>query len=122
MSKELEFQDDNIEWLEDDIVKIQTKPGMYIAYLGKAAAFHLTKELINNAIDECKNKKSPAKNVNIIYDKSIDTLTITDDGRGISPDDLKLVCTKLNSGSKFTRSDGVATGGENGVLKCRIVQ
>lgn len=111
------FQDDIMSWEENDIDKIKLKTGMYISYVGEKGALHLCKEVIQNAIDECANKKSPAKNIHIILDLDTDTISVEDDGRGIPEDNfpLDILCTKLNSGSKFTREQGGASSGENGV-------
>ena len=57
------FKDDKFDYIESDIEKIQRKSGMYISYVGKKGALHLTKELIQNAIDECENVNSPCKNI-----------------------------------------------------------
>jgi DNA gyrase subunit B len=106
-----------MEYIENDIEKIQMKTGMYISYVGWRGALHLGKEVIQNAIDECANPKSPAKNIHITLDLDRDRLTVEDDGRGIPEDDfpMDVFCTKLNSGSKFTREQGGASSGENGV-------
>ena len=110
------YVDDKMQYIEDDIAKIQLKTGMYISYVGKKGALHLAKEVIQNAIDEAANPKSPAKNINITLDLTRDMITIEDDGRGIPEDDfpMDILCTKLNSGSKFTREQGGSTSGENG--------
>lgn len=112
-----EFVDDKLEFIESDIKKIQMKTGMYISYVGEKGATHLAKEIIQNAIDECDNPNSPAKNIIITIDLLEDSITVEDDGRGIPEDTfpLDIVCTKLQSGSKFTREQGGKTAGENGV-------
>jgi len=110
------FIDDKIEHIESDIKKIQTKPGMYIAQIGSAGALHLCKELINNAIDECINKNSPADVIDIFLDEGENEITVSDNGRGIPFDNMLVVCTTLQSGSKFTREgSGANSAGENGV-------
>lgn len=111
------FIDDKMEYIENDIDKIKMKTGMYISYVGEKGALHLCKEVIQNAIDECANPKSPAKNINIILDIAENSLSVEDDGRGIPEDDfpMEILCTRLNSGSKFTREQGGASSGENGV-------
>ena len=111
------FKDDVMEYIESDIDKIKMKTGMYISYVGEKGALHLAKEVIQNSIDECANPKSPAKNINIALDLLSDTISVEDDGRGIPEDKLPMdiLCTRLNSGSKFTREQGGASSGENGV-------
>ena len=117
------FIDDKIEHIESDIEKIQTKPGMYIAQIGSMGALHLCKELINNAIDECINKNSPANNIDIFLDEGENEITVSDNGRGIDFKNLILVCTTLQSGSKFTREgSGANSAGENGVKSCAYIQ
>ena len=91
---------------------------MYISYLGSRGSLHLAKELINNAIDECINDNSPADTIDIYLDEAENTITVSDNGRGIPPESMEIACTTLQSGSKFTRSGGNATAGENGVNNC----
>lgn len=110
---------DEITHIEDDIEKIQTKPGMYISYLGNRGARHLSFEVINNAIDECINKNSPGDTIDITYDISTDILTVEDNGRGLPPQSMRIACTKINAGSKITRESSGTSAGENGVgLTC----
>lgn len=110
------FIDDRIEHIESDIEKIQTKPGMYIAQIGSMGALHLCKELINNAIDECINMNSPANVIDIFLDEGENEITVSDNGRGIPFENMMVVCTTLQSGSKFTREgSGSTSAGENGV-------
>jgi DNA gyrase subunit B len=109
------FVDDKIDWKEDDIEKIQTKPNMYISYLGSRGVLHLSKEVINNMIDECINPNSPGNDIDIILDEVENTLTVSDNGRGIPFEKMEVVCTKLQAGSKFTREGSGGSAGENGV-------
>lgn len=116
------FVDEKILYIENDIEKIRTKPGMYISYLGEKGALHLVKETVNNAIDECVNPKSPGKTVKILFHDYLNMVTISDDGRGLPIDMAEIVCTKIQSGSKFTRDAEVIdvykksfSAGENGV-------
>lgn len=112
-----EFKDDKLEYIEDDIKKIQQKSGMYISYTGARGALHCAREIIQNGIDESLNKNSPCDEIIVEHDELSDRLTVEDNGRGIPENDypLDIVCTKLQSGSKFTREAGGASSGENGV-------
>jgi len=111
-----QFVDDIIDHKEDDIEKIQTKPNMYISYLGRRGSLHLAKEVINNMIDECINTNSPGNDIDIYLDEVDNTLTVSDNGRGIPFDKMEVVCTKIQAGSKFTREgSGGGSAGENGV-------
>jgi DNA gyrase/topoisomerase IV subunit B len=109
-------QDDKMVYIESDIEKIRVKSNMYIHEVGDQGSYHLGREVIQNAIDECNNPKSNGSIVRISYDKDTDVLTCEDDGRGFPEDTYKLdiYCTTLQSGSKFFR-DGAKTSGEFGV-------
>lgn len=101
-------------YIESDIEKIQTKTNLYLRSYGPKGAFHLTKELIQNGIDEVSDSNSPGCLVRVTYDVMTDTLTVEDDGRGFPEADypLEIFCTKLQSGSKFMRDDDTDTAGE----------
>ena len=43
--------DDKFVNVTNDIEKVQTKPTMYISYIGDRAFLHLTKEIINNGVN-----------------------------------------------------------------------
>lgn len=101
---------------EDDLEKVQLKPNMYIQKFGSLGTFHLSKECIQNSIDELEDPNTNGSHIKIIYDKKIDKLYVEDDGRGIPEENypIDIVCTKLQSGSKFFRENG-NTSGEFGV-------
>ena len=114
--KEVKIVFDDFQDIEDDIEKIQTKPGMYIGYHGPKAAEHLSHEIINNSIDELVSPKSVGNHIWIEYDIDTDTLTVEDDGRGFqSEDTLRKACTKIQAGTKMTREQSGNSAGENGV-------
>ena len=97
-----------------DIEKVQAKPTMYISYTGHRATLHLTKEMVNNAIDEYMNENSIGDgSINIHYDEAENMIFVEDTGRGIPFDELENACTILHSGTKMLR-EHANTGGENG--------
>lgn len=108
------IEDDIYDWREVDLEKIQEKPSQYIGELGSVGALHITKETINNAIDECTNEKSPGKIINILFAEKDNNITVKDDGRGIPFDKMEVVCTILQSSTKFTREQSGTSAGENG--------
>lgn len=113
----MDYRDDKIEHIEDDVEKIQVRTGMYISYKGYKGALHLTKEVINNAIDELTNLeaiKIGSGAIDIHYDENTNTITVIDDGRGLPFEDVIKVSTKLQSGSKFRRQYNKKSAGENG--------
>lgn len=90
---------------------------MYIHEYGKAGAFHLAREIIQNCFDETLDDNSPGNKIEINYDRATDMLTSIDNGRGFSEVDysMDVFCTTLQSGSKFFRDAGSNSSGEFGI-------
>lgn len=107
-------QDSVMMYIEDDIEKIQLKTNLYIKAYGFEGAFHLVKEIVQNSIDELKNPKSLGTYISVTIDRLEDSITVEDDGRGISETEypLDICCTKIQAGSKFMRDDGELSAGE----------
>jgi DNA gyrase/topoisomerase IV subunit B len=120
MSEELKkvvpFTDDVVEHREDDLDKIKEKPSMYIGKIGSAGSLHLFKEVFNNMVDECTNPNSPGNEIDVLFDETENKVTVSDNGRGIPFENMLLVCTKLQAGSKFTRKGSGGSAGENGKM------
>ena len=110
-------KDSKMYYLEEDIQKIQVKTNMYINEYGKAGAFHLAREIIQNNFDECLDEDSPGNEILITYDRATDILVSTDNGRSFNEQEygMEVFVTRLKSGSKFFRNSGAASAGEFGV-------
>ena len=77
------FIEEEMQVMENDLDKIRTTPGMYISSIGESGALHLSKECINNNIDECLNVNSPAENIYICLNEDENIFSSEDDGRGL---------------------------------------
>lgn len=115
-------------YTEDDLKKVQTKTNLYIQKYGDMGIYHLFKEAAQNGIDEYIDPacisflKALGESIkklvlHITHDRITDRVTIEDNGRGIPEEDypIDIVCTKLQSGSKFYRDQGGKSSGEFGV-------
>ena len=100
-----QYKDDKFVHLTSDIEKIRKRYRLYISYSNELAALEVTKEILFNAIDECKNPRSPANKIHIEFDERDGFITISDNGRGIPTDILEEVFTSLNMGSNIDSSD-----------------
>ena len=113
------FKDDKFIHLKDDVSKLRVKGRMFISSSNEAGAKSVVLEIIYNAIDECRNPRSPGNAVKIIYDEKTDTIQVDDNGRGIPTDVMELLFTTLNSGSNIdpTAKNDLKTDtlGRNGV-------
>lgn len=110
-------KDVTMAYIADDMQKVQVKTNLYIQKYGYMGVFHLAKEVIQNSIDELEDPDTNGSKIKITYDELDDKLTVEDDGRGIPEETypIDITCTKLQSGSKFFRSQGGKSSGEFGV-------
>lgn len=100
---------------------VRKRPGMYIGGTGKPGLHHLLWELVDNAVDEATN--GYASQIEVTLHSDGESVTITDNGRGIPVDihpkkkipTLELILTTLHSGGKFDSSNYITSGGLHGV-------
>lgn len=112
------YSNDKVDVLDDEFEQIRVSRTMYISRNGNAGGMHLIKEAVNNGFDEETNPNSPADALEIIFKEFNQEFTISDNGRGIDPDDLVSICTKKHSSTKFNRTKGAwmkDQAGRNGV-------
>lgn len=101
---------------------VRERPAMYIGNTDKRGLHHLVWEIIDNSVDEYLN--GHADTIRVILHKAGDTITVTDNGRGIpvgihpveKVPTLELILTSLHSGGKFGDKEGYFhSGGLHGV-------
>jgi DNA gyrase subunit B len=101
---------------------VRKRPAMYIGDTDKKGLHHLVWEIVDNAVDEYLNGYADA--VTVVLHKSVEAVTVTDNGRGIPVDlhpkhkkpALELILTTLHSGAKFGEGGNyIHSGGLHGV-------
>ena len=100
---------------------VRKRPGMYIGGTGKPGLHHLLWEIVDNAVDEATN--GYASQIDVTLHSDGQSLTVTDNGRGIPVDKhptkkvpaLQLILTTLHAGGKFDGSNYITSGGLHGV-------
>src|SRR2546427_1938815 len=86
---------------------VRRRPGMYIGGVDTAGLHHLLWELVDNSVDEAMN--GHADRIVVRLHTNGDTVTVSDNGRGIPVDThpkyrrpaLELILTTLHAGGKF---------------------
>jgi DNA gyrase/topoisomerase IV subunit B len=101
---------------------VRRRPSMYIGGVDAKGLHHLVWEIVDNAVDEYLN--GYADSITVVLHKNGDSVTVTDNGRGIPVDThpkfkkpaLELILTTLHSGAKFGEGGNyIHAGGLHGV-------
>lgn len=114
---DLKYNYDELVYLEDEFAQIQQCKGMYISYEKTKGAFHLVKEEANNHLDELTSDELYSRGgvIDIYVDLAEQSVTQSDNGRGIPIANLVKVFTKKHSSTKIGRKKNPYSAGQNGV-------
>ena len=100
---------------------VRKRPGMYIGGVGSTGLHHLVWEIVDNSVDEAMN--GHATEINVTLHKDGQSVTVSDNGRGIPVDlhpqhkksALEIVYSTLHAGGKFEAGNYKTSGGLHGV-------
>jgi DNA gyrase subunit B/topoisomerase-4 subunit B len=114
------YTGDDIQVLEG-LEPVRKRPGMYIGGVDHRGYHHLLWEIVDNCVDEVIN--GFAHTIEVTLHKKSNSVTVTDDGRGIPVDmnkkfkksALEIVLCTLHAGGKFETGNYIHSGGLHGV-------
>ena len=114
------YTSEDIQVLEG-LEPVRRRPGMYIGGTDSKGYHHLLWEIVDNSVDEVMN--GYASHIEVTLHKDRQSVTVSDNGRGIPVDikkshgksALELVLTTLHAGGKFSSSQYKFSGGLHGV-------
>src|SRR5581483_7008795 len=114
------YTGEDIQVLEG-LEPVRKRPGMYIGCVDHRGYHHLLWEIVDNSVDEVIN--GYAHTIEVTLHKKGNSVTVSDDGRGIPVDVVKkykksaleLVLCTLHAGGKFETGNYIHSGGLHGV-------
>lgn len=117
ISSDSKYEYDEVIYLENEFAQIQQCKSMYCSYEREKGAFHLVKEEANNHLDELTSDALFTRGgvIDIYADLAEQSITQSDNGRGIPINKLVEVFTKKHSSTKIGRKKNPYSAGQNGV-------
>ena len=101
--------------LKDFVTAVRKRPGMYIGYKGDFGFIRITREVLQNAIDEMMRKNPICDRIGVTYFEHNRQMTIEDNGRGIPFNSIIRVFSSQHTSSNYKKKLYDYTSGTNGV-------
>lgn len=115
MMENIDSYSNQIKTLEDLIVAVRTRPGMYIGPIGNGGFLNMIREIFQNAIDQLISKDSPCNTIKLFYDVKKLLVRVEDNGLGIPFQDMRRVFMDQHTSKNFNKKPGDYSSGLNGV-------
>lgn len=98
--------DKKIKTLETFAESVRKNPGQYLSDIGNEGFMNCIREILQNATDEMERTISPCNKVWIeFYEGSYRTI-VTDNGRGLPPEDIVRIYTSDHTSTNYDKKQG----------------
>lgn len=104
-----------IEVIETFPEAVRRLPGNYIGHKGNKGWLSCTREILQNAFDECIKKSSPCHYVRMVFDERNQSVIVEDQGRGVPHGKMIEIYSTAHSSSNYTKHGGDYSSGAHGV-------
>ena len=106
---------DQIITLEDFVTGVRQNLGMWIGRKGNFGFINMTREILQNSLDEVNKDESPATKIFVMYDEITHRTVIGDNGRGIPHGHILRIFSDPNTSSNYVKNKGEYSSGLHGV-------
>lgn len=100
--------------IDDVVAQVRQTPDIMIGPLGNAGFLTLTREIVQNAIDETLKGVSSDNVIKVVFDQRTHQITVEDHGRGIPHGKFNDIFGKTHSSSNYEKTPFVYSAGKNG--------
>lgn len=94
---------DRIVTVEDPVIIVRKRPGMYGGGIGNSGFLTLIREAYQNATDQVLDPSSPANYINTSYDERTLEYMVTDNGLGFPFNDMVRMVTEMHTSKNFAQ-------------------
>ena len=103
-----------IKTIDEFVDSVRKNPGQYLSSIGNEGFMNCIREIFQNSTDEMDRIESPCNKVWIeFYEKDLRTI-VTDNGRGLPPEDIVRIYTKDHTSTNYDKEKGNYSSGTHG--------
>lgn len=106
MIDNIKHYSENIKTLDEFVDSVRKNPGQYISAIGDEGFMNCIREIFQNATDEMDRSYSPCNKVWVEYFENDFRTIVTDNGRGLPPEDIVRIYTKDHTSSNYDKKAG----------------
>lgn len=115
MMENIDAYSERITTIEDFVKAVRQMPGYHLGGIGNGGFKNMIREIVQNAIDQLTDPRSPCNLVTLKYDERSLWVEVTDNGLGIPFNDMVRIFTKEHTSKNYKKQKGEYSSGLHGV-------